>query len=242
MGIIFFQSRRLFKHLINIHNSQFYYSLINKPLLIVFGLIFIQYPLSVYLTGTYTYYFTVLFLISLMAICYSKIGYLSFLMLVFYYFEDLVISYYLKSRFDSVIMENISIYFKFSNLSLLVSVIFIIIIYNEGQVIKLYNKIYNKMLLLKVLMDVGLVTNFVYGLYDQLNHEYIEVIHHTSNIIFTILAIHYILIYLAIYLKVNLKISHQTFDSMFGDLNILIASKDKNSSYIEIKFYKVSNT
>jgi hypothetical protein len=137
-------------------------------------------------------------------------------------------------------MEHISIYFKFSNLSLLISVIFIVIIYYEGELIRVYNKTYNKMLLLKVLIDIGLVTNFVYSLYDKLNHEYIEIIHHTSSIIFAVLAIHYTLIYLAIYCKVNIKMSHQTFDSMFETLDPSIANKDKNSSYVEIKFYKVN--
>jgi hypothetical protein len=163
----------------------------------------------------------------------------TFSLIILYYLEDLALSYYIQSKYDKIVIDHINIYFKFSSLSLLISIIFVLFVFYESEFLKVYNQLYRNLLALKILFDIGLIINFVYSVYDQLNHDYIEVLHHTYYVVFGIMALHYVIIYLAIYCKQEIRMSNQTYESMFGSLGEMVENKDMNSSYIEIRFYKV---
>ena len=239
--IILSNSSILLKKYFQIQLSKFHYNHIKNPLLRVLILILIQYPISIYISNSYIKFWFYLIIGLIFLFLYVKIGYLITLLLIFYYIEDFCLFNYMNTNFDTKIIIHLNYYFNFSNLSLLISILFLFIIYYEGEMIKVYNKIYLKIFCFKIILDIFLILNFVYNIYEEYKNEFFINIYETIHIIYILLTIHYMIILLGIFLKLNFRIDTTTYDSLFKHLYEIEKIKGNQIPYFEIKFLKVCN-
>ncbi len=168
-----------------------------------------------------------------------RVGNMVILIMTLYYIEDMVLDSYIRKHYSETVLKHISIIFNFSNISLLLSLIFIFMIYNEREYTKIYSKLNQKIFSLKIVLDMYLIFNYIYNLYYEFNDQYLKYINNTSHIVLVVLVLHYMIIFMSLFAKANFKLDKVTYDSIFKSLDDTRKVTGKDTPYYEIKFLKV---
>ena len=205
-------------------------------------------------------------LILLFKFIQSSIGFFSIPLACICYLEGVIIRLYLNAHYIEQEAANLNFYYKISNFSLILSVVFIIIVYYESELVRIYNLILQRIFYVKIISDFALISSFIYNVYIEsminslsndneksiYNMNYVFLIINSYKIIAMIFLLHYGIIYFSLFAKLNFIIQEQTIDLYFP---LYIEEENKNDKnnknnknfsisnnkypYFEVKFTKV---
>ena len=188
----------------------------------------------------------------LFIVIYENIGCLCLLLgTVIYICKHLFITY-IDSNYtdeDKVIIYNNSFYMI---ISLLMSCLFIIAVYymEYNNIGNIYNMIYQRIFILKVIFDIWLIINFIYKLYKDNPHTYFDSFCNVYRSIFMGFVLNYVFVFLCVGIKLFVYAKPSDVDYYFDNLVQYIANekhKDtqinpivygSSTPYVEIKIYK----
>jgi hypothetical protein len=219
--------------------SRFYFEIINNSHRYILTYIFFQIIMSYLLTGSITCFIISFIVMAVMYIIHSKVTFLLIPLLIIFYLESVLLNLYLNSHFNPHEIRHINTNFKYSNLSLFLSVVFIVIIFLESELTRIYYEIHQRIFYLKVLLDILLLVSYVYNLYGEFKGNYLEFFDKSYYIIFLLFTIHYLIIYFTLFSKLNFKIDEKTIVSYFPAIKTENNLYNKNTPYFEMKFNKV---
>jgi len=236
---VLLSSKSLFKKLLSINRSQFHFNIIENSKLYVVALVTSQVIMSYFLTGSIFSFIISVAVLLFFFFIYSKLGFCVIPIMFIYYLEGMLLKVYLPANFSENEISLILLNFKLSNLSLLLSIIFIIIVYYEAELVRIYYLIFRRIFFVKILFDSILIVNYIYSLYNELENKYLESLFKSYKIVLLFYIVHYVIIYIALFVKLNLKIDELTIDSYFPELRMEVINYDKSTPYYEIKINKV---
>lgn len=252
---VLYSSKTLFKNLIKVHKSQCHFDLIKNPLRYLMAMFSLNFLISLYLTNSFKPFIFTFFILSIFSFIYNRIGYFIFSILFIYYIEELIIKLYLNSTFDAKEVIFIISNFKYSHISLLISILFILYVYSDNKVYTFYYNIYKRIFYLKVLFDCSLIVSYVYNLYEEVDQNYLDSFFKSYRVVFILFGIHYLSIFVALYAKLNFRVDGSTMYAMFGtdeqhiqNSNNFVVNEykynqknlfGKNVKFFEIKLNKV---
>lgn len=219
--------------------SRFYFEIINNSHRYIITYIFFQIVMSYLLTGSITCFIISFILMAVMYIIHSKVSFLLIPLLIIFYFESVLLNVYLNSHFNPHEIRHINTNFKYSNLSLFLSVVYIVIIFLESNLTRIYYEIHQRIFYLKVLLDLLLLVSYVYNLYAEFKGNYLEFFDKSYYLIFILFTIHYMIIYFIVFSKLNFKIDEKTILSYFPEIKMENNFYNRHTPYFEIKFNKV---
>jgi len=238
-------SKRLIKY-IAFKSKKFDFEIIEKSKKFILLMIFSQIIVGWILFTDLFQILIVLFVIFLFWFLLNYFGLIFLLFTTLFYLKNVLISF-IKHMIDNQSQElfenvkKIHLCYDFSNLSFLISILFIFFIYHENEISKIYSKIYQYVFTLKVLLDFGLMIHYIYEIHEQNKENYLLSLELNFHLILIILLIHYLIIFLFLLLKINVKFDIKDFDSMFNSTVKILQFKDynRNSPICEIRIYKV---
>jgi len=167
---------------------------------------------------------TILFFI-LLKFLFNKLKVFSFTVMIIYVLHSLIT----QSLVSRIILF-------FTNIGLLVSILFVIIIFSKSEFIKIYNKINERIFFFKLGFDLSLYISFIYIFVNHDKQNYLTHFNNLKYIFLLILFIQYILTFAFLHFRLNVQCKMSDVEQF------LIFEKEENfhanSSYYEVKIYK----
>jgi hypothetical protein len=176
---------------------------------------------------------TTLFFI-LLKVLFNKLKVFSFTVMIIYILHSLITQSLVSNETTEI--EEIRIILFFTNIGLLVSILFVVIIFSKSEFIKIYNKINERIFFFKLGFDLSLYISFIYIFVNHDKQNYLTHFNNLKYIFLLILFIQYILTFAFLHFRLNVQCKMSDVEQF------LIFEKEENfninSSYYEVKIYK----
>ena len=245
---IILSSRKFFKFLFKNYYSKLVLNQIPNIKLILFFLILLQLIIIYFFSKNFFIFFYICIIIIIFCILYETIGNFIYFFLLLIYLIKYLGTNYIKENYD-INFQNIFYYnFFFVNISMCLSLCFIISIFymEKDNLSKTYIKIYERIFELKFLFDIWLIIHFIYKLYKKNPQTYYDNFYNTYQIIFLCFIFNYIIVYIIISCKLSIYVTEKDINWYFDDLGPYIKKNRLNNPilygnytpYVELKFYQ----
>jgi len=232
---LFISNQILLKNLCRF--AKYSHCLIENPQKYIFSLFIFYLFLSYIVTHNFSIILKIIFFFLLSAYIFQYVGWFLFMFFFINHLKGFLFQKFLIKKMSED--YNLSVNIFASNFSVLISLIFIIFVYSENQIVRFYYKIYHKIFYLKLLFDIELIFKFIMEIYSQNKEDYLNIFQSSYRIFLLSFAIQYLLIFLSVNLKLNFKLDESTFVSLFGENKKILVEYNRSTPYFEIKLNKV---
>ena len=165
----------------------------------------------------------------------NRLRFFSVIILSVYLAHNIIIQSFVTND-DMVEFQEIYIILFFTNVGLILTIMFIILIYTNLDFIRLYNNVYERIFLFKLTFDLALYISFIYIFVNYDKQNYLTHFSNLKHIFLFTLFLQYTITYLFVHLRLVIKIKMDDIEKYLffeKDINYNI-----NSSYYEVQIYK----